>query len=380
MRIVLEQPALQKVLARVAGAVETRSTIPIILNVLIEAGEGVARFAATDLDLEAAAEVEAEAEPGKVGAITVPARTLSEIVRAAPPGAEIAITFDPGQDARCQVAFGRSRYQLPVLPAGDFPRMPDFRPDWSVDLAGADLAMLIDQTEHAQSNEATRYYLNGTYVQMVAEDGRQLLRLVSTNGHLLALSQIDHGAPTGAGAIVPRKTMAEFRRLVDGVGGVNLAFSGGLCRLEVPGARIVSKVIDGAFPDYCRVIPRRDDPQGRPLRVDRELLLAAVRRVGLVSNDRSRPVRLSFAPGRLGLLCRNDQAAMAEEELGADYDGPAFDVGFNAGYLAAVLARLDSPTVTLRGADPGSPFRVDPVLGAEPPTGDVFAIVMPLRV
>ena len=310
MQLTIERSALLKALGHVQSVVERRNTIPILSNVLLSAGRDRLAFAATDLDMEMVDEAEAQVQVE--GQITAPAHTLYEIVRKLPEGAEVSLLYS-GDDPRLVVSAGRSRFNLPVLPAGDFPVM-------STDSAGAayvlpkeDLARLIDKTRFAVSTEETRYYLNGLYLHTVAEAGIPLLRAVATDGHRLALAETPapEGAAGGPGVIVPRKTVDQVRRLLDDAGGaVEVTVSAQKIRFQMGEAALTSKVIDGAFPDYLRVIPRGNDKQAD---IDNSLFAKAVDRVATISAEKSRSVRMAIEPGgETGLRQRPCEADRAQ--------------------------------------------------------------------
>lgn len=378
MKLTIERAALLKALSHVQSVVERRNTIPILSNVLLSADEGALSFSATDLDMEIKDETAAEVTGA--GQITAPAHTLYEIVRKLPDGAEVQLKF-AGDDPRLSITAGRSRFNLPVLPAGDFPVMSGDGLTGAITVDAKDLARLIDKTRFAISTEETRYYLNGLYLHTVSDGGETKLRAVATDGHRLALAEMP--APEGAGAapgvIVPRKTIAEARRLLDDGGdSVSLQISGAKVRMEFgagegrAGATLTSKVIDGSFPDYVRVIPRDNQ---KIVIVDKALFAAAVDRVATISAEKSRSVKLAIEPGRITLTVRNMEAGQGVEEVEMDYDGEAFEIGFNARYLLDVCGQIGGETMELRFADPASPTLV-----LDPSDGGVQYVLMPLRV
>ena len=372
MRLTIERAALLKALGHVQSVVERRNTIPILSNVLLAADAGVLAFSATDLDMEIIDQAPAAIEaPGQ---ITAPAHTLYEIVRKLPEGAEVELRYT-GDDPRLQVSAGRSRFNLPVLPAGDFPVMSQDGLSSRVGVDAGDLIRLIDKTRFAISTEETRYYLNGLYLHTVTDNGVAKLRAVATDGHRLALAEMI--APEGAaglpGVIVPRKTIQEARRLLDDCAEVvELQLSQAKVRMDFGGAILTSKVIDGSFPDYMRVIPK-DNPKS--LTLDNKLFAQAVDRVATISAEKSRSVKLAIEPGKMVLTVRNMEAGQAVEELEVDYDGEAFEIGFNARYLLDVTDQIQSETAELRFADPASPTLV-----IDPADAGVQYVLMPLRV
>lgn len=377
MKLTIERGALLKALGHVQSVVERRNTIPILSNVLLTADEGSLAFSATDLDMEITDDAPARVEGA--GQITAPAHTLYEIVRKLPEGAEVALTFN-GDDPRLQVRAGRYRVNLPVLPAADFPVMSSDGLTGSITLEASALMRLIDKTRFAISTEETRYYLTGIYLHAVSEGGRTVLRAVATDGHRLALA--DMPAPEGAagapGVIVPRKTIQEARRLMeDSDGDIGVQLSPQKIRFGLGPAVLTSKVIDGSFPDYSRVIPRDNN---RVMVVDNALFAAAVDRVAIISSEKSRSVKLSVETGRVVLTVRNLESGQAVEELEVDYEGEPFEIGFNARYLLDVTSQIVGETAEFRFADrAASATLLDPVLVLDPKDADVQYVLMPLR-
>lgn len=372
MKLTIERAALMKALGHVQSAVERRNTIPILSNVLLSAERDRLTFSATDLDMEIIDEALAQVD--QPGQITAPAHTLYEIVRKLPEGADVSLSFT-GEDPRLTVAAGRSRFNLPVLPAGDFPVMSSDGLSAPIGVDVGDLIRLIDKTRFAISTEETRYYLNGLYLHVVNEGGVAKLRAVATDGHRLALAEM--AAPEGSagtpGVIVPRKTISEARRLLEDAGeSVDLQVSAQKIRLDFSGAALTSKVIDGNFPDYSRVIPKGND---RVMMVDNKLFAQAVDRVATISAEKSRSVRMAIEPGRVILTVRNMEAGQAVEEVEVDYSGEAFELSFNARYLLDVTDQIGGSQAEFRFGGPN-----DPALVLDPTDGDVQYVLMPLRV
>jgi DNA polymerase-3 subunit beta len=377
MKLTIERAALLKALGHVQSAVERRNTIPILSNVLLSAerapgGDGRLTFSATDLDMEIVDEAFAQVD--QPGQITAPAHTLYEIVRKLPEGADVSLSFT-GEDPRLTIQAGRSRFNLPVLPAGDFPVMSSDGLSGRVSVDVTDLLRLIDKTRFAISAEETRYYLNGLYLHTVVEDGVHKLRAVATDGSRLALAEMraPEGAAGSPGVIVPRKTVSEARRLLDDAGeSVELRLSPQKVRFEFGGAALTSKVIDGNFPDYARVIPKDNT---RIVIADAKLLAQAIDRVATISAEKSRSVRMAIESGKCVLTVRNMEAGQAVEELEIDYDGDAFELSFNARYLMDITDQISGETIELRFGGPN-----DPALVLDPADADVRYILMPLRV
>jgi DNA polymerase-3 subunit beta len=377
MKLTIERAALMKALGHVQSVVERRNTIPILSNVLLTADHDQVSFSATDLDMEILDDGVAQVD--QPGQITAPAHTLYEIVRKLPEGADVSLSFT-GEDPRLQIQAGRSKFNLPVLPAGDFPVMSSDGLSTPIAVDTGALIRLIDKTRFAISTEETRYYLNGLYIHTVMDGGVAKLRAVATDGHRLALAEMDapEGAAGSPGVIVPRKTINEVRRLLDDAGeSTDVQISQAKVRFEFAragskGAALTSKVIDGSFPDYLRVIPRDN---AKIMTLDNALFAQAVDRVATISAEKSRSVKLAIEPGRMTLTVRNMEAGQGVEELEIDYDGDAFEIGFNARYLLDVTGQIGGEIAEFRFADPASPTLV-----LDPTDPGVKYVLMPLRV
>ncbi|WP_298328865.1 DNA polymerase III subunit beta [Asticcacaulis sp.] len=373
MQLIIERGALLKALGHVQNVVERRNTIPILSNVLLSAEGSQVSFSATDLDMEIVDSAEAiVAVPGQ---ITAPAHTLYEIVRKLPDGADVELRYQAGDDPRLSVQAGRSRFALPVLPAGDFPVMSGDHDGTTYAVLKEDLKRLIDKTRFAVSTEETRYYLNGLFLHTLTEDGSGYLRAVATDGHRLALAEMPapDGAMGSAGVIIPRKTIDQARRLLDdGTGYVELTVSPAKIRFNFGTAALTSKIIDGSFPDYGRVIPKNND---KLMRIDTGILSRAVDRVSTISAEKSRSVKMAIEPGRLTLTVRNIEAGQAVEEAEIDYDSDALEIGFNARYILDVMGQIAGEQVELRLNDAASPTLV-----LDTADQGVQYVLMPLRV
>ena len=352
--------------------VERRNTIPILANVLIKADRAKLAFKATDLDLEVTEAIAAEAGTG--GATTVPAHMFYEIVRKLPEGSQIVIEAT-GDRAVLAIRAGRSRFTLQTLPDSDFPDLAAGEMTHSFKLPAADLKRLIDKTQFAISTEETRYYLNGIYLHPAGTAKAPKLRGVATDGHRLA--QFELPLPAGAagmpGIIVPRKAVGEVQRLIeDNESEVAVELSQGKIRFTLGETVLTSKLIDGTFPDYVRVIPAGNDKE---LVVDKKEFEQAVDRVSTVSSERGRAVKLSLSNGKLMLSVTNPDSGSATEEIEVEYSADALDIGFNSRYLLDIAAQLDGEAAVLKLADPGSPTLIQ-----DRDTKDALYVLMPMRV
>jgi DNA polymerase-3 subunit beta len=372
MKVTIERAELLKSLGHVHRVVERRTTIPILANVHVRADRAKLSLKATDLDVEVTDSISAEVGPG--GSTTVPAHMFYEIVRKLPEGAQIILEAS-GDRAVLAIRAGRSRFTLQTLPESDFPDLAAGEMTHSFVLKASELKRLIEKTQFAISTEETRYYLNGIYLHVAGSGKSQTLRAVATDGHRLA--QVDLDLPKGAagipGVIVPRKTVGEVQRLIeDSEAEVGVDLSSSKIRFTIGEVVLTSKLIDGTFPDYARVIPLGNDKE---LVVDKKDFEAAVDRVSTVSSERGRAVKLSLTGGRLLLSVTNPDSGSANEELEVEYDADPLDIGFNSRYLLDIAAQIEGEVAVLKLADPGSPTLIQ-----DKDSKGALYVLMPMRV
>ncbi|WP_208348015.1 DNA polymerase III subunit beta [Pseudaestuariivita rosea] len=372
MKVSIERAALLKAVSQAQSVVERRNTIPILANVLIEAADDTVTFRATDLDIEVVDKAPAKVE--RAGATTVPAVTLHEIVRKLPDGALVSLT-EEGSSGRLTVEAGRSNFSLATLPKEDFPVMASSEYTANFSAPAPVLRRLFDKSKFAISTEETRYYLNGVYMHVSDADGGKVLRCVATDGHRLA--RIDAELPEGAtempGVIVPRKTVGELRKLLDDDDAqIAVSVSETKVRFATPAITLTSKVIDGTFPDYTRVIPQGNN---RKMEVDAADFARAVDRVATVSSERSRAVKLSLDEDRLILSVNAPDSGAAEEELAVAYGDERLEIGFNAKYLLEIASQVDRENAVFLFNS-----AADPTLMREGNDQSAVYVVMPMRV
>jgi DNA polymerase III subunit beta len=375
MKITVERAVLLKALAHVQSVVERRNTIPILANVLLAAQDGALRLTATDMEIAVVEEI-GGVQVSRPGRTTAPAATIYEIVRKLPEGAKVELDH-AGGDAALKLRAGRFNTDLAVLPVEDFPAMTDGKLPFGFALPAGQLRELIDRTRFAISTEETRYYLNGIFLHATDSAGVPVLRAVATDGHRLA--RIEEPLPEGAagmpGVIVPRKTVNEVRKLAEETQDeIAIRLSETKIRFEIGTVQLTSKLIDGTFPEYDRVIPRGND---KVLRVSKKEFAEAVGRVAAISSERSRPVKLSIDRNHLLLSASSAEQGQAQEELDADvvqYESSPLEIGFQARYLNDITDQI-AEQVEFRFADGSAPTVVTD--SAKP---EALYVLMPMRV
>jgi DNA polymerase III subunit beta len=375
MKFKADRATLLKALAHVQSVVEKRNTIPILANVLIAVRDGKLSLTATDMEIAVIEDVPASTT--RNGACTAPAATLYEIVRKLPEGAEVELDH-PGGDAQLTLRAGRYSTHLVVLPTDDFPSMTAGALPHRFTLTAQQLRGLVDRTRFAISTEETRYYLNGIYLHVADSEGTRVLRAVATDGHRLArveIEELPEGAGGMPGVIIPRKTINELRKLLDEVsGGVELALSDTRIQFHVDSILLTSKLIDGTFPEYERVIPRGND---KVLRVGKKDFADAVGRVAAISAERSRPVKLTLQRDLLVLSAASPEQGTATEELDGErvkYESSPLEIGFQARYLNDITDQIEGD-VEFCFADGSAPTVV-----RDATDSSALYVLMPMRV
>ena len=372
MKATIERATLLRCLSHVQSVVERRNTIPILSNVLIEASaDGSVKLMATDLDLQVVESMPA-VTVDSAGAITVSAHLLFDIARKLQDGSQVS--FETA-DNRMTVKAGRSRFQLPTLPRDDFPVIVEGDLPTSFEIPAATLAQLIDRTRFAISTEETRYYLNGIFLHVTDEE----LKAAATDGHRLARYTVPRpeGAAGMPDVIVPRKCVAELRKLIEESldTNVEIELSASKIRFTLGGENgvvLTSKLIDGTFPDYTRVIPTGND---KLLKLDPRSFFEGVDRVATIATEKTRAVKMTLENDKVTLSVTSPDNGTAAEEIAADYSSAAIEIGFNANYLKDILAQIDGDTVELHLADAGAPTLI-----RQSETSPALYVLMPMRV
>jgi len=375
MKATIERATLLRCLSHVQSVVERRNTIPILSNVLIEAaGDGTVRIMATDLDLQVVESMSAVSVESP-GALTVSAHLLFDIARKLPDGSQVGLE---AADNRLTVKAGRSRFQLPTLPRDDFPVIVEGDLPTSFELPAKLLAELVDRTRFAISTEETRYYLNGIFFH-VTDDDTPVLKAAATDGHRLARYTIARpdGAEGMPDVIVPRKAVGELRKLLDEAldGNVEIDLSASKIRFTLGGEGgvvLTSKLIDGTFPDYSRVIPTGND---KLLKLDPRSFFAGVDRVATIATEKTRAVKMALDTDRVTLSVTSPDNGTAAEEVSAQYSSEGFEIGFNANYLKDILHQIDGDNVELHLADAGAPTLI-----RQDEKSAALYVLMPMRV
>jgi DNA polymerase-3 subunit beta len=363
MKFSTAREALLKPLQAVIGVVERRQTMPILANVLVSAKGGQLSITATDLEVELVAMTPLDIDTE--GEITVPGRKLLDICRALPEGANVSFSLSGD---KVTLRSGRSKFTLVTLPASEFPSVDDVTADKMISIPQETLSLLLEKTHFSMAQQDVRYYLNG----LLVETGNGYLRAVATDGHRLALCQaeLDGNLPEKQ-VIVPRKGVLELQRLLSGAGSLELALGSNHIRIELDGIRFTSKLIDGRFPEYERVIPKNAK---NALSVDRQVLKGALQRTAILSNEKYRGIRLVLSGGGLVLQAHNPEQEEAEEEVEVSYEGEDMEIGFNVNYLQDALGAIESEEVTLAFVDANSSC-----LMRSPGDDSCKYVVMPMR-
>jgi len=364
MKLTAEREKLLVPLQAVIGVVERRQTMPVLANVLLGVTQGRLSITATDLEVELVATTEVAVQ--QTGDITVPGRKFLDILRALPEKVTVAIT---AEGEKAVIKAGRSRFTLSTLPAPEFPVIDDINSQQNVQISHKDLSRLLEKTHFSMAQQDVRYYLNG----MLLEIDGQLLRAVATDGHRLALSEasLETKAKTSQQVIVPRKGVLELQRVLTPEGTASVAIGTNHVRAQIGDVRFTSKLIDGRFPEYSRVIPSAPPAA---IRADRDVLRQALQRTAILSNEKYRGIRINVKKNAMTVQAHNPEQEEAEEEIEVAYEGGDLEVGFNVNYLLDALAAIDGQDVELGLTDSNSSCLI-----RSPGNSQARYVVMPMR-
>ena len=365
MQINIQREDLLKPLSFVASVVERRQTLPILSNVLIKLSAGVLELAGTDLEVEVI--VKTKSAKGTDGELTVPARKLLDICRALPAQASIDIKLDK---EKAVIKSGRSRFTLMVLPAADFPSIETKQWERTISLPQKELKGLLEKTQFCMAQQDVRYYLNG----LLLEVSPKMMRAVATDGHRMAMSETVLATDTEGEkqVIIPRKGVQELSRFLESSDEpVEVLFGSNHIRVNFKELTFTSKLIDGRFPDYNKVIPQK---QTILLKLDRDLFRETLSRAAILSNEKYRGVRFNISPGVLRVTAHNPEQEEAQEELPIEYQGDELDIGFNVTYITDAIGALDSKVVEFGLSDAGSSCTL-----RSPEDHTYQYVVMPMR-
>jgi DNA polymerase-3 subunit beta len=364
MKLTAEREKLLAPLQAVIGVVERRQTMPVLANVLLGVGQGKLSITATDLEVELVATTEVIVQQG--GDITVPGRKFLDILRALPEKAAITITVE---GEKLVIRAGRSRFSLSTLPATEFPVIEDINSQQTVQITRKDLLRLLEKTHFSMAQQDVRYYLNG----MLLEIDGQTLRAVATDGHRLALCEATLAikAKSSQQVIVPRKGVLELQRILTDDGSADIAIGTNHVRAQIGDVRFTSKLIDGRFPEYSRVIPAA---AATAIRADRDVLRQALQRTAILSNEKYRGIRVTVKKNVITVQAHNPEQEEAEEEIEVAYSGADLEVGFNVNYLLDALAAIDGQEVELGLTDSNSSCLI-----RSPGNASARYVVMPMR-
>ena len=373
MKFTIDRADLLRSLNHVHSVVERRNTIPILANVLLRAEKDSLSLTTTDMDLEIVESVAAKISTA--GTTTVPAHTLYDIVRKLADGSKIEISSAAG-DTTLQVRSGRSTFRLGCLSTEDFPKMGSSEKfSYNFSIPAAELRTLVDRTRFAISNEETRYYLNGIFLHAAEHDGVPVLRAVATDGHRLARFEmpLPEGAKDMPGVIIPRKAINEIRKLIDEAGdSIEIGLSENKLKFSFDHISLTTKLIDGTFPDYDRVIPKNND---KVLEVNPEIFAGAVDRVSTISNEKSRAVKLTLGGKTMTLSANSPDSGSASEEIEIHFNANQMEIGFNSVYLMDVAKQIKGDGCRIFLSDSSSPTIIQDVSD-----NSSLYVLMPMRV
>ncbi len=369
MKFQINKIAIVKALSNVNGAVEKRNTIPVLLNVKIEAKNGRLTLTATDMDIVITSS--AEALINQEGCSTVPAQLFYDIIRKIPDNSDITVELTT--DSILKIIYGKSKFSLPCLDSTEFPVLSEGDMTFNFNIKSSELIKIIDQTKFAIPTDETRFYLNGLFFHSIEKDGDFELRAVATDGHRLALassrqSSIDKIIP---GIIIPKKAIIEIRKIIEGNEDVNISFSKAKIKVESGNSVVISKLIDGEFPEYERVIPKQND---KIVKVDRKAIFSAVDRVATIANDKNKSIKLLLEENKITFQVKNNDNGDGSEEIEVNFTGDSIETGFNSRYFLEIIGQINKEEINIHFKDGTSPALIDTK------DNDSLYVIMPIRI
>ena len=370
MQFQISKSAIIKALSNVNGAVEKRNTIPVLLNVKIEAKNGRLHLTATDMDIVMVAS--AEALISQEGSTTVPAQLFYDIIRKIPDTADINIDLQE-DDLAVKISYGRSKFSLPCLDSSEFPILSEGEMLVNFNIKSSELIKIIDKTRFAIPSDETRFYLNGLFLHSMVAGGGIELRGIATDGHRLALASSTHSSLTAAvpGVIIPKKTINEIKKIIEGNEETTVAFSRAKIRVSSGTSMIISKLIDGEFPEYDRVIPKNND---KVVKVDRKTIFDAVDRVSTIATDKNKSIKLILENNKISLQIKSNDNGNASEEIEVEFTGDTIETGFNSRYFLEILGQINKDKINIHFKDGMSPALINT------DDNDSLYVIMPIRV
>jgi DNA polymerase-3 subunit beta len=371
MQFQISKSAIIKALSNVNGAVEKRNTIPVLLNVKIEAKNGQLHLTATDMDIVIISN--AKALINQEGSTTVPAQLFYDIVRKIPDNADINIELKD-ENSTLKISYSKSKFSLPCLDPSEFPVLSEGEMDVDFKINSEELVKIIDKTKFVIPSDETRFYLNGLFLHSIKVDDAIELRGVATDGHRLAMacSAASNLTTEVNGVIIPKKTINEIRKIAEGTEGeIAVAFSKAKIRISCGNSTIISKLIDGEFPEYDRVIPKNND---KLVKVDRKIIFNAVDRVSTIATDKNKSIKVILENGKINLQIQSSDNGNASEEIEVDYEGESIETGFNSRYFLEIIGQINKEKLDIFFKDGSSPAIIK-----TDNKNDLY-VIMPIRV
>ena len=375
MEFKINSTDLLKALSHIHGIVEVRHTLPILSNIILEAKDDKLILSSTNLDIYCSDKIKAEVLQS--GEVSVSAVTFFEIIKRLPSGSEVLMIMEEGEN-EIRLTCGRSKFNLSTLKTDDFPIISDSDLSTNFVLSADELIRIIDKTKFAVSNEETRYYLNGIFLHKAERNSIQFLRAVATDGHRLA--QYDIPLPQGAeditGIIIPKKTIYELRKVLDDANGdVSVSLNENKIKFSFNDLKVVSKVIDGTFPDYTKVIPQKNDKNFKTNNSDLKNAIDRVSAVAANEESKSKAIKFCIENNSLSLSVESQSKGSANEMIDVNYSGDKVDIGFNSKYIIDICNEVDGDEISMSLSDSISPATI-----LDKTDENLFFVLMPMRI